>query len=368
MSETSFVSPCFSVHEDLTRREGGLEMIDGLFVLDRATRRRVQKLDRRTRDAHLRIRCRVLLKVSRGMSRLAAARELDCAPSTAWWIVERFRLRGEASLFDGRSENGARKVDEDVHGALREILTKTPQDCGFARTTWSLELLARVLGQTAGVHLSVGHLWKVLHSLGVRWGRPRPVVSCPWKAARRERRLRFLRRLAENPQPGEVVLYGDEVDLHLNPKIGPDWMWPGTQRLVMTPGKNQKRYLAGAYEPGEDRLVYVEGMRKTSWLFVDLLRALQAVYHRVRRIHLILDNYVIHKSRVVQLVLANMPKIRLHFLPPYCPNDNKIERQWLDLHANVTRNHRCATMAELMRAVRRWLARRFQAHRGVCYA
>jgi hypothetical protein len=41
----------------------------------------------------------------------------------------------------------------------------------------------------------------------------------------------------------------------------------------------------------------------------------------------------------------------LHFLPPYRPDDNKIERVWLDLHANVTRNHRCGDMHELMRQV-----------------
>ena len=47
------------------------------------------------------------------------------------------------------------------------------------------------------------------------------------------------------------MVYADEVDLHLNPKIGPDWMLPGTQRLVLTPGNNEKRYLAGAYDPLE---------------------------------------------------------------------------------------------------------------------
>ncbi len=26
--------------------------------------------------------------------------------------------------------------------------------------------------------------------------------------------------------PGDVVLYVDEVDIHLNPRIGPDWMLP----------------------------------------------------------------------------------------------------------------------------------------------
>jgi len=38
----------------------------------------------------------------------------------------------------------------------------------------------------------------------------------------------------------------------------------------------------------------------------------------------------------------------LHLLPPYCRDDNRIERVWLDLHANVTRNHRCKSMRELM--------------------
>ena len=50
--------------------------------------------------------------------------------------------------------------------------------------------------------------------------------------------------------------------------------------------------------------------------------------------------------------------IVLHFLPPYCPDHNKIERVWQDLHANVTRNHRCASMAELMNEVRYYLRKR----------
>ena len=31
-------------------------------------------------------------------------------------------------------------------------------------------------------------------------------------------------------------------------------------------------------------------------------------------------------------------RICLHFLPPYCPNHNRIERVWKDLHDNVTRD------------------------------
>ena len=51
-----------------------------------------------------------------------------------------------------------------------------------------------------------------------------------------------------------------------------------------------------------------------------------------------LDNYGIHDSQQVQLALKSTvaSKIRLHFLPPYCPDHNRIERTWKDLHDNVT--------------------------------
>ena len=55
---------------------------------------------------------------------------------------------------------------------------------------------------------------------------------------------------------------------------------------------------------------------------------------------------------------ASAVKFELHFLPPYCPDHNRIERIWKDLHDNVTRNHRCTTMDELMAEVRSYLTAR----------
>jgi transposase len=83
-------------------------------------------------------------------------------------------------LQDGRCDNGLPKVDEDVRAGIGAILEKRPPDFGFARSTWTLELLAKVIAQVLGVFLSVGHVWRVLKALKVRWGRPRPVVACPW--------------------------------------------------------------------------------------------------------------------------------------------------------------------------------------------
>ena len=270
---------------------------------------------------------------------------------------------------DGRRDHGQRKVDAAFVVGVQEILEGTPQDHGQRRPTWTLELLARVIEEKLSVTISIGHLWRILRDLEVRWGRPRPVVGCPWPRARRQRRIARLRRLARALRPGEVVLYADEVDLHLNPRIGPDWMLKGQQRLVVTPGNNVKRYLAGAYDPARQRLVYVAGDRKASWLFLNLLRALRDAYRHARRVHVILDNFMIHKSLLVRAWLKSFgAKLRLHFLPPYCPQENRIERLWLDLHANVTRNHRCRTIAALLAAVHQYLDQRFALRRVMAFA
>jgi len=76
-------------------------------------------------------------------------------------------------------------------------------------------------------------------------------------------------------------------------------------------------------------------------------------------IHVILDNYRIHDSKITQAALRGYwGRIQLHFLPPSCPHENRIERVWEDLHAQVTRNHKGATMNELMGEVREHLWRR----------
>jgi hypothetical protein len=69
-------------------------------------------------------------------------------------------------------------------------------------------------------------------------------------------------------------VWEDELDVDLNPRIGPDWMPPGVQRRVVTPGKNAKRYVAGALDATTDRLVWVSGERKDSLLFIQLLKRL----------------------------------------------------------------------------------------------
>lgn len=78
-------------------------------------------------------------------------------------------------------------------------------------------------------------------------------------------------------------------------------------------------------------------------------------------IHVVLDNFKIHDSRAARAAVEELDgRVVPHFLPPYCPDHNRIERVWLDLHANVTRNHRCADMPDLMANVDNYLRNRNQ--------
>lgn len=45
-------------------------------------------------------------------------------------------------------------------------------------------------------------------------------------------------------------------------------------------------------------------------------------------LHLILDNSSVHKNRSVKRYLERHPEVRLHFLPPYSPEYNPVEKMW----------------------------------------
>ena len=325
--------------------------------LRRWEKRRLQRIVRTTREAGLRSRAMIILHAAEGKGTGEIANAVCYDPSAVPKVIHRFLAEGEEGLRDHRADNGQLKVDDDLRGALYALLDHSPQDYGWARPTWTQELMARQLEAMTHVRVSASTVGRMLQDLGARWGMPRPTVECPWAPRAKRRRLRAIEALLRERPPGEEVFYEDEVDIHLNPRIGRDWMLPGRQKEVRTPGQNQKHYLAGALHTRTQQVLWVGNGRKNSYLFLLLLRRLREAFPRAKKLHLILDNYGIHSSRVVQRALAQEFKGRivLHFLPPYSPQYNRIEHLWRELHANVTRNHRCKTLPELLRRVEAFL-------------
>lgn len=306
-------------------------------------------------------RLRLVLAVASGRSRRCVAAVCNCAPSTCVRSVERFEQGGFEALRDQRSHNGSPKLSLEYLETLHAVVDHRADEFGWQRPTWTREALALTLAEQRFPLVAPATVGRALRQIGARRGRPKPSVKCPWTDRQRDKVLRALRRLEKNASAADPVVFSDEVDLHLNPKVGLDWMNRGTQRDLPTPGQNKKHYLAGALDSRTRNLLFVDGPRKNSQLFCALLDGLVAAYPEAKTIHVILDNYRIHTSRLVTQKLAAFDgKILLHFLPPYCPDHNRIEREWQELHANVTRNHRCKSLLTLLMYVYLYLVHRNQ--------
>jgi transposase len=331
--------------------------MDGILPQCRFTvKERLNKRMRECWDGKMKVRYLIIVNLLSGRSVDATAAALRVARSTVYRVGQRFRDFGEAGLVDGREGNGGLMIDEEYLSVLYEVVRGSPTEHGWRRPTWTREMLVQTMQKEAGITISVSTMSRALKAIRARRGRPRPRVQCPWSKQAKDRRLREIRALVNNLPAGHVAFYEDEVDVHLNPKIGLDWMVRGQQKEVLTPGQNEKRYLAGAMEAKTGKLVWVEYERKSADLFVLLLHRLAKAYPDAKVIHVILDNYRVHHSDMAGVALKALGgRIRLHFLPPYCPDDNKIERLWQDLHAGVTRNHCCRSMKRLMNNVRAFL-------------
>ena len=320
--------------------------------IPRGVRRRLKGLAQKPSE-HGRRAHAILLLWETGNCVARVARGLYAARSSVQrWraLYEEYGEQGLRPLERGRSEW---KANDEVLEALAGLVDSSPRDHGYLRSRWSSELLAIELHQRTGVqvHATTVRRWLKRLGFGYRRARPTLCIRDPNKA----QRLQAIADALAKSAPDCEVFYADEADIDLNPRIGPAWMARGRQSRIPTPGQNQKHYLAGALNARTGKVVWAEGERKDSLLFIDLLYRLKRLYRRARRIVLVVDNVIVHKSSITRQWLANNPKFELLFQPIYHPWVNVIERLWKTLHDTVTRNHRHRSMIALMDSVRRFM-------------
>lgn len=327
-------------------------MSHSIQEMKREVRRRLKRIVQKEQDANHSRRANALLLLYEGLSQSETARLLRVSRTALYRWIERYEAYGEAGLVPDRPGTPP-TVDGSVCRALLSLVARSPQAYGFHRPRWTSEMLAMQLEEELGQTLHPSTIRRLLPRLGVRWNRARPTLHL--RDRHKGRKMRAIRRALKKCGPQTPVFYVDEVDIDFNPKIGYAWMKQGQQTTIPTPGKNQKRYLAGALHAETGRVVWVESEKKNAFLFIRLLAALRRAYRQAKRMVLILDNYIIHKSRITQCFLSHNPKFQCLFQPVYHPWVNHIERLWKQLHDNVTRNHRCTTFNQLMKKVRHFM-------------
>jgi transposase len=311
---------------------------------------------RRARYGHL-LAMHLLLLCAAGRSPSEIAAVLFCSRSSVYRVVKAYRAGTLSFDLPTTIKTGrVGRLRPALQGSLLALLGKVPWTCGWCRTRWSCATLALELHLRRGVQVSAETVRRALHELGWVWKRAK--LTAKDNDPQRVAKLARIRYTWEHLPAKAALFFADELDISLLPKVGYQWMPKGEQLEVLTPGTNQKRYLAGALELRSGTIIHRVWWRKTHGLFLDLLATLDQTYPLAQftRLYVVSDNYKIHKAQAVVQWLATHPRFELLFLPTYCPRANPIERAFGEVHDKCTRNHQRKRLWTLLRDVTQHLA------------
>jgi putative transposase len=325
------------------------------IVLSRSERNTLLEYYRLPSDPDLRLRAHIILLLADGRSWSLIGAVLFCSTRTIARWQKRFQSDRVPGLLGRKPGAPPRYGYYWLNLVVDWFTTSSPQAFGFLRSRWSCALAALLLWQEHRLRVSQETVRRWLHGAEVVWRRPRPVIK------RRDPRygpiMAGLRALLRDLPDDETVVFPDEVDINLNPDIGSMWMRRGQQAEIPTPGQNEKNYLAGSLHWRTGALLApVTGPRRNAALVAKHLEELCRRLRGYRRIHLIWDNAKIHDCALVNSVLAkHAERLHVHCLPKYAPQCNPVERVWWHLREEITRNHRCRSLQELIDLVLEWL-------------
>ena len=218
----------------------------------------------------------IILLCALGFTPTQIATVLFCSRSSVYRVVKAYRAGSLSCLADAYQPHRAGSLTLSMRRSLLALLKRAPSAYGWCRTRWSCATLSAQMQVQRGVAVSAATLRRWLHQLGWVWKRVKLVARDD--DPERIVKLARVRFYAENRTRRAVLVFADESDIHLLPKVGYQWMPKGEVVEVITPGQNQRRYLAGALNHLTGRVVSCIGEGKTAGLFLALLEVLDAAY------------------------------------------------------------------------------------------
>ncbi len=142
----------------------------------------------------------------------------------------------------------------------------------------------------------------------------------------------------------EVVVFVDAVHPTHEARAAGCWSF-GPQQVALEQTSGRERLnIHGAInlETGQTKMIEAPTIDALST--IKLLQSLEASYATMACIHVYLDNARYHHAKAVRAWLSRPDcRIKLHFVPAYCPHLNPIERLWGLMHRHITHNKCYAT-------------------------
>ena len=272
----------------------------------------------------------------------------SCQEVAAALLMDDDTIRGWHKLFEQRGIEGLTSFDM---GGSAGFLSTAQEDALKAYVGATLPRSTRQVGawieQEFGlVYESRSGLIALLHRLGLEYHKPN-VIPTKLDEDKQKAFIENYEKLLNSLGNDEAVLFADAV--HPTHAARPAGCWaPKQEKLAIEQTSGRDRInIHGAIDlaTGQTRMIEVVTVDAVST--IRLLESIEALYPLLALIHVFLDNARYHHARLVQEWLARPGcRIKLHFIPSYCPHLNPIERLWGLMHRNVTHNKCYATCAQ----------------------
>ena len=187
--------------------------------------------------------------------------------------------------------------------------------------------IAAYISDRWGIKYTVSGLNKWLHQQGFTYKKPKGV---PHKAdaEKQEEFIEHYESLKAELPEDQVLLFMDAVHPTQATKISSGWIKKGVDKPINTTGSRSRLNIVGAIELGNLSAGIFEQYKTVNGEFIiEFFHKVRESYASMEIIHLVVDGAGYHRSQEV-VEAAKELGIKLHYLPPYSPNLNPIERLW----------------------------------------
>ena len=294
-------------------------------------------------DALVWKRARSFLLLDAGEDAQTVCRMLDIGPTvlTEW----KFAFAGMGLSFFGLKDYSQRQGHLTVE---QETSLKTHFTANHARN--ADEVCAYILAKYGQSYCPSGAA-KLMHRLGFTYKKPQ---SMPAQAdeAKQEAFIAYYEALMTQLGQDEMVVFSDAIHPTHQSRSAYGW-FPKSQKTAIKSTSGRKRLnIQGALNLETFQFTFVEAEKINAQTTKQMLENLERNNPTMTAIHVFVDNARYHHAKALQPWLAKSGRrVQLHFLPPYAPHLNPIERLWGVMHKWVTHNQHYATFNQFTEAI-----------------
>jgi len=308
--------------------------------LDSESRRDLIELARDGSAAHrLARRANALVLLDKGMSCQSIAEVLLLNGDTIRTWYQLYQEDGIEGLASFGHEGGTCRLTVEQQGKLKIwIATALP------RTT--REVGAWIARECGIEYQTRSGLIALLHRLDMEHRKPK-AISRKLDPAKQAAFIKGYEALMNRIFADEAVIFADAA--HPTHAVRPVGCWAPKQVPVAVEQSSGRDRLNihGAIDLETGQTIMKDVLTVDAVSTITLLMAIEAMYPAMRLIHVFLDNARYHHAKLVKAWLARPEcRIKLHFIPAYCPHLNPIERLWGLMHRHTTHNKCYATFKD----------------------